>query len=251
MTGIILFCEHHADSTIKVQVFYDRREQVFYAEWAKEKYTGETEAEVREQVGVAIKAFLDVPWMPTIAGSTYPFWSQRFKCITENKLRSQENGLSVCFPIPVSSLIERKQAMHIVRTSQTVKVEVYALTFEWKAMPGAGFSFTCDKKGTLLRDTLPALAQENLEKCLSGEFAVTSQGVKDYSYTYLEPAQGCCSCGRIVELADFTNTCDCGLEYNSSGQLLAPRSQWEEPWDDDGLRAWDDGIEAFEYAGGL
>ena len=58
--------EHHADSTIKVQVFYDRREQEFYAEWAKEKYSGETEAEVREQVGAAIKAFLDVPWKPAI-----------------------------------------------------------------------------------------------------------------------------------------------------------------------------------------
>lgn len=93
---------------------------------------------------------------------------------------------------------------------------------------------------------------QNLEKCLSGEYAVTLQGVKNYSYTYREPAEARCSCSRIVELSDpMTNTCDCGLEYNGSGQLLAPRSQWEEPWDDDGLWAWGDGIEAFAYAGGV
>jgi len=43
-----------------------------------------------------------------------------------------------------------------------------------------------------------------------------------------EPAIGRCSCGKEVELAGFTNTCDCGADYNSSGQLLAPREQWGE-----------------------
>lgn len=38
-----------------------------------------------------------------------------------------------------------------------------------------------------------------------------------------------CGCGRAVTLDDpMTNTCDCGQEYNGSGQHLAPRSQWGE-----------------------
>ena len=46
--------------------------------------------------------------------------------------------------------------------------------------------------------------------------------------TYTEPAEGRCVCGRIVVLAGFTCTCECGRDYNSAGQELAPRSQWGE-----------------------
>lgn len=35
-----------------------------------------------------------------------------------------------------------------------------------------------------------------------------------------------CDCGEELPCPDFTNTCDCGREYNSCGQLLAPREQW-------------------------
>lgn len=37
-----------------------------------------------------------------------------------------------------------------------------------------------------------------------------------------------CDCGRQVWCDGFTNTCECGADYNSSGQLLAPREQWGE-----------------------
>jgi hypothetical protein len=37
---------------------------------------------------------------------------------------------------------------------------------------------------------------------------------------------GRCVCGREVELTGNTNSCDCGREYNWSGQELAPRDQW-------------------------
>ena len=37
-----------------------------------------------------------------------------------------------------------------------------------------------------------------------------------------------CDCGRTLELPDFTNTCECGRDYNQGGQLLAPREQWGE-----------------------
>lgn len=37
-----------------------------------------------------------------------------------------------------------------------------------------------------------------------------------------------CVCGREIALYGFTNTCECGLEFNSSGYRLAPREQWGE-----------------------
>lgn len=37
-----------------------------------------------------------------------------------------------------------------------------------------------------------------------------------------------CECGQEVRCSGFTNTCDCGRDYNWAGQLLAPRSQWGE-----------------------
>lgn len=123
--------------------------------------------------------------------------------------------------------------MEIIRKRQSVHVERYALDFEWQDTPGAGFSFPCDAQGNILRAEIQPVGLQNLEKCLSGEYAVTHRGITDYSYTYHEPAQLRCSCQRIVLLEEFTNTCECGLEYNSCGQLLAPRSQWEEPWDED------------------
>lgn len=45
----------------------------------------------------------------------------------------------------------------------------------------------------------------------------------------VEPAVLRCFCGAIIELWDFTNTCDrCGADYNFAGQRLAPREQWGE-----------------------
>jgi hypothetical protein len=37
-----------------------------------------------------------------------------------------------------------------------------------------------------------------------------------------------CGCGRELACSGFTNTCDCGADYNWAGQRLAARSQWGE-----------------------
>lgn len=37
-----------------------------------------------------------------------------------------------------------------------------------------------------------------------------------------------CDCGEKVWCMEFTQTCECGADYNMSGQRLAPRSQWGE-----------------------
>lgn len=57
----------------------------------------------------------------------------------------------------------------------------------------------------------------------------------DYKMGYYEntfenrlPAEKLC-CGEWLPLPNFTNTCShCGADYNSSGQLLAPRHFWGE-----------------------
>lgn len=131
--------------------------------------------------------------------------------------------------------------MIIIKESNLVKVVEYKLVFEWNDLPGAGFSFPCDKQGNILFEEMPQPARKNLAFCQNGEYAVRLDGIQDYSYTYREPASGQCSCDLIVELSDpMTNPCECGLEYNGGGQLLAPRSQWEETWDADStFDIWD------------
>jgi hypothetical protein len=38
-----------------------------------------------------------------------------------------------------------------------------------------------------------------------------------------------CGCGREVHCPDgWANACDCGTEFNGSGQRLAPRAFWGE-----------------------
>jgi hypothetical protein len=37
-----------------------------------------------------------------------------------------------------------------------------------------------------------------------------------------------CECGREVVCYGFTNTCECGRDYNHAGQGLAPRACWGE-----------------------
>jgi hypothetical protein len=46
-------------------------------------------------------------------------------------------------------------------------------------------------------------------------------------YRWREPSIGKCSCGELIALGGFTNTCQgCGREYNWAGQELAPRQEW-------------------------
>ena len=52
---------------------------------------------------------------------------------------------------------------------------------------------------------------------------------KCHGFCKIIASYGKCICGAKVEFSRFTNTCDkCDRDYNSSGQELAPRSQWGE-----------------------
>ena len=52
-------------------------------------------------------------------------------------------------------------------------------------------------------------------------------GYYENEFRYRVPAQIKC-CGKWMSLGKFTNTCECGADYNGSGQLLTSRSQWGE-----------------------
>lgn len=120
--------------------------------------------------------------------------------------------------------------MQIISKGQRVTLESYSLVFDDNDDPLAGFSFPCDAEGHLLLSEQNPQREENLKKCQDGTYNVRSCGVQRSSHSYWQPAVGKCQCGRSLELPHFTNTCTCGLSYNSCGQLLAPRSQWEEPY---------------------
>lgn len=109
----------------------------------------------------------------------------------------------------------------------------YRHNFRWADSKYAldGYSFPCDAQGALAPD-LQEPAREAYEQCLQGAVdgrAIVDLGVCPQEHSRWEPAAGRCSCGAEVELYGFTNTCDvCGADYNSAGQLLAPRCQWGE-----------------------
>jgi len=98
--------------------------------------------------------------------------------------------------------------------------------FQSNDCPGAGYSFDLNE------DETPILkwpeARRNWEGCITGEFDVTDLGVVRREYEVRHPRIGKCDCGREVVLDSFTCPCDCGRDYNSAGQLLAPRDQWGE-----------------------
>ncbi len=125
---------------------------------------------------------------------------------------------------------------------------------------GAGCSFPCDKDGNVDLASLHPCAVDNYNQALSGfnhhivgamyhtvrdaegdvtyipfyctgrweTQTVRDEGVVVSEHVYNQPAVGECGCGKHVTLHGFTNTCECGRDYNSSGQLLASRSQWGE-----------------------
>lgn len=52
----------------------------------------------------------------------------------------------------------------------------------------------------------------------------------------VERVQGRCTCGRVI-VVEYDEgdgfDCECGRIYNLGGQELRPRSEWEEPMEED------------------
>ena len=120
--------------------------------------------------------------------------------------------------------------MNILQPSRTEEDVEYFLMYVYVDDADAGFMFPCDATGTPLLEGCPA-AQANYKACLRGEVngrAVEFVGLTQRVHYRHIPAEGRCACGRLVLLDGFTNACACGRDYDSSGQLLAPREQWGE-----------------------
>jgi len=120
--------------------------------------------------------------------------------------------------------------MQIIRPSSSKTAVVYQRNFDYVGEIGWGFSFPCDQHGTV--EPLNPDAAHNYAACLTGEAGgrkVVDRGVLRLEHHYRECAVGLCEyCGAEVYLSCFTNPCDCGADYNMSGQALAPREQWGE-----------------------
>jgi len=114
--------------------------------------------------------------------------------------------------------------MHIIsertRMIQTSWFKVHKMS----GAAGSVFAFPCANTGDILEETDKA----DLARLIAREIVDPAGAIVARHETIVFPAKGSCECGRVVELPDFTNVCECGRMFNSSGQELAPLEQWGE-----------------------
>ena len=116
--------------------------------------------------------------------------------------------------------------MEIIQESEFVEGVEYNHFFEDPECPGAGYSFDCDAQGEL-KPTNPD-AMENYRKCVAGENGYRDAGIQSHEFCYRTDRIGKCRCGEEVYLMNFTNTCECGIDYNMNGDQLVDRRYWGE-----------------------
>jgi hypothetical protein len=107
----------------------------------------------------------------------------------------------------------------------------YSYEYAWNQnAPHNGFSFECDSEGRIDFEKMNPCAKENFQKCKDNSFSkpIVFMGLEETKISYVQERIGLCRCGKEVYLSNFTNTCECGIDYNSAGQELAPREQWGE-----------------------
>ncbi len=117
-----------------------------------------------------------------------------------------------------------------------IKRRTYVDRQEWyREFARAGAKSVClafksDRDGTPIEEHTRARVA-----ALSSDTAYEDRGVREVSWSYADPAViRCDCCGEHVELHGFTNTCSsCETDYNMSGDMLAPRSQWGEETGED------------------
>ena len=122
--------------------------------------------------------------------------------------------------------------LETIRESYTELIVEYNLSF--KTDKYGGYEFPCDKDGNV-GDLNPA-AVSNYQKCISGEVATICPPFVDYSERWYRHPKVCkCQCGdELVMDCDSEGLvyCHCGKCYNTAGQSIRPRSEWEERYDD-------------------
>ncbi len=119
--------------------------------------------------------------------------------------------------------------MRIKRRAKLHESVEHRLCFDWSpAEPGCGFAFPCDAAGNVDASKVPDSYPEAITGTVNGK-PIGKPYVQTWTHRYREPAIGVCDdCGGDVELDRFTCACECGADYNTAGQQLAPRAQWGE-----------------------
>ncbi len=118
--------------------------------------------------------------------------------------------------------------MQIITPRCTVSVVEFSHKFTLRTDSSCGYSFPCDADGNVIIAADNGAARENYRFCTTGAEDVIDNGIKRREYSYRKAAVGKCVCGGKVSLDSFTNGCQCGRDYNMSGQELAPRNHWGE-----------------------
>lgn len=97
------------------------------------------------------------------------------------------------------------------------------------------FAFECSEEGIVDESTLHPDAVTNYHACKNGKKVVNGNimeflEIRKFNQEGYENAIGICNvCGNKLELSNpMTNTCDCGAEYNGSGQRLEDRRLWDD-----------------------
>jgi len=117
--------------------------------------------------------------------------------------------------------------IEIIKPKWARQETTFELFFEDRRCPGAGFTFEANRFGEVSQD-LSKEARANYVDISSNLHDYKAPVLQSNTRRWVEPAVGRCYCGRAVILYGFTNTCECGREYNWAGQELAPRQQWGE-----------------------
>lgn len=116
-----------------------------------------------------------------------------------------------------------------IRERELVESVSYDVLFPVNG-PGWGFAFPCDEHGNVF--PLAGVGKENYERCLALEAnGKVKRELRRFEGRYYEPAVVVCNrCkGEVTLSSSWANSCpDCGVEYNGSGQELAPREFWGE-----------------------
>jgi hypothetical protein len=116
--------------------------------------------------------------------------------------------------------------VRIIRQREHKTVVSFYRYFERRALPGSGFIFDCNEAGDPLR--MNPCSWDSYHRCLGNDEFI-DYGIQMRESHCKTPAVGLCEkCGREVWLDSFTCSCQCGADYNMSGQRLAGRSQWGE-----------------------
>lgn len=112
----------------------------------------------------------------------------------------------------------------IIKHREYETITEYYYFFSRDQRGNSGFSIPCNENGEPFDKW-----KDRFDELMEQKDEFVWHGLQERKIDVIHPTIGQCVCGEEIELSGFTNTCtNCDRDYNSSGQELAPRSQWGE-----------------------